>query len=103
MTVNLASLIKIDFTKIFPETLFLNKRILVDEAPSKSCDFFLMELVKNYNKSIYQWNDSGEHLIESFSKYNVFGRIVSYYNTEYNEEDISDDIHTMKLLNKSSE
>lgn len=84
------------FDEIFSADLIKNT-LLVDEKLGQNCDFLLLELCKHFNYSIFQWNDNENYLKKAFSKYNVFPTINDCRN-EYKNEDILDDIYTMKTL-----
>ena len=80
------------FQQIFDIQLLSQNTILIDEKGGQCCDFLLLELVKHFNYSIFQFNDSGAYLKKAISKYNLNSTINSIYSTTYNLEDIVDDI-----------
>ncbi|ELA42450.1 uncharacterized protein VICG_00549 [Vittaforma corneae ATCC 50505] len=86
------------FEEVFDMSIFQENTIVIDEDTSQNCDFFILELVKAFNYTIFQWNDSGEFLKSSLGKYNAQATIKSVYTSEFNSEDIIDDIYTQRKL-----
>jgi hypothetical protein len=90
------------FTEVFDLNLFTENTLLIDEKIGQCCDFMLLELVKHLKYSIFQWNDSGEHLKKAFSKYNLNAEVKSIYSqdfiTGYENTLINDDVFTEKRL-----
>lgn len=75
-----------------------DKSILIDESLGQNCDFLLMELIKIFKFTIFQWNDSGSHFRNILKKYGVEAHVASIFDTAYNEEDIIDDVYTQRKL-----
>ena len=86
------------FAQIFDKQLLSENTFMIDERGGQSCDFFLLELVKHFNFSIFQYNDSGAYLKKAISKYNVNSNINSIYFANYNSEEIIDDVFSQKLF-----
>lgn len=86
------------FEDIFDKSIFEKNTVVIDEDTSQNCDFLLLELVRTFGYAIFQWNDSGEFLKETLSKYNVNARVASIYDAVFDSEEILDDIYTQKRL-----
>lgn len=89
------------FEEIFDKSLLENNTVMIDEKLSQNCDFIILELVKIFKYTVFQWNDSGKFLKSTLNKYNVEATINSIYSSEYNNEDIIDDVYVQKLKNCS--
>lgn len=89
------------FEEVFDKSIFQENNIIVDEDVSQNCDFFILELARTFNYSIFQWNDSGEFLKAILKKYNVQTAVNSIYDCEYSSEDIIDDVYVQRKLGAS--
>lgn len=88
----------LSFENIWDKSIFETESILIDECLPLNCDFLIMELVRAFGYSVYQWNETGEHLKTILSKYNLATNVHSAYTTRYNSEEIIDDIYVQKML-----
>jgi len=90
------------FNEIFDKQLISRSTVLLDEDITQSCDFFILELVRELQYSVFQWNDSGEFLRRAYGKYNVQPRVSSAYTADYGSEDILDDVYVQRRLGHSA-
>lgn len=86
------------FREVFPRELFLSKRILIDEHAPQSCDFFLMELIKEFSFSIFHYDCDSESFCKMLSSMNTETTVNSIYTSDEQSADIIDGIQTRRLL-----
>ncbi|KAM0680276.1 hypothetical protein GINT2_001662 [Glugoides intestinalis] len=93
------------FEEVFDKSIFQKNTILIDEQLSQNCDFLILELVRLFGFTVFQWNDAGEFLRSEMEKWNIFGIVGSYYDFNAENEsfykqksDINDDILAQRML-----
>lgn len=86
------------FNEVFDTAIFAGSTILIDEDTSQCCDFFILELIRELKYSLFRWNDSTETFAMILKKCNVDGDVRSIYTTEYNSEDILDDVYVQRKI-----
>lgn len=93
------------FEEVVDKSIFGNCTVLIDEQLPQNCDFLILEFVRLFGFTIFQWNDQGEFLRSELEKWNIYGTVNSYYDFNSENEnvcnpnnDINDDIFAQRML-----
>jgi hypothetical protein len=79
-------------SEVISPGFFQDRRILVDERLPQCCDFFLVDLVRCLNCSIFHYNNDSAHFTNLLRKLNLQTEISSIYDDEWRAADILDDV-----------